>query len=142
MSRAKPLPRVNETTRPYWYAASQGKFLLQRCTSCATFIHYPRPWCSICWSTELEWVEGSGRGRVVTFTVVHQPPFESYAEVPYVLAVVKLEEGPQMMANVLGIEPARMRIDLPVRVCFEEREQGFRIPQFEPDEPRGDEDGA
>ncbi len=97
------------------------------------FIHYPRAWCPRCWKTDLEWVESRGRGRVVTFTVVHQAPFESYAaEVPYVLAVVRLEEGPQMMTNVVGISPAQVRIDLAVEVVFEEREGGFRVPLFRP----------
>ncbi|MBI2964477.1 MAG: Zn-ribbon domain-containing OB-fold protein [Deltaproteobacteria bacterium] len=133
MSREKPLPHVTETTRPYWEGARLGKLMLQRCRRCRTAIHYPRPWCSACWSTDLDWVEAAGRGRVVTFTVVHQPPFEAYAgDVPYVLAVVKLDEGPQMMANVLGIEPAAMRVDLPVRVVFERRSGGFCVPQFEP----------
>jgi uncharacterized OB-fold protein len=124
---------VNDTTRPYWDGARAGHLLLQRCRSCATFIHYPRAWCPRCWGTDLEWVESRGRGRVVTFTVVHQAPFESYAaEVPYVLAVVRLEEGPQMMTNVVGISPAQVRIDLAVEVVFEEREGGFRVPLFRP----------
>jgi len=135
VSVSKPLPRVSETTKPYWDGARGGELRLQRCTACRTVIHYPRPWCPSCWATELEWFPASGRGRVVTFTVVHQAPFESYAaDAPYVLAVVRLEEGPQMMANVLGIDPQRMRIDLPVRVVFEERAGGFRVPQFEPAE--------
>ena len=133
MSLTKPVPRVTETTRPYWDGARDGKLMLQRCTGCRAVIHYPRPWCPQCWATDLEWFEASGRGNVVTFTVVHQAPFPSYTEnVPYVLAVIRLAEGPQMMANVLGIEPARMRIDLAVRVVFEERSDGFRVPQFEP----------
>lgn len=133
MSAEKPLPRVNETTRPYWDAAREGRLLLQRCTGCATWIHYPRPWCPGCWSTDLEWTEASGRGRLVTYTIVHQAPFESYAaDAPYVLAVVRLEEGPQMMANLLEIEPERVTIDMPVEVTFERRSGGFAVPQFRP----------
>lgn len=136
MSTAKPLPRVNETTRPYWDAAREGRLLIQRCRACALFIHYPRPWCPGCWSTALDWVEASGRGRVVTYTIVHQAPFAAYAgDVPYVLAVIALAEGPQMMANVVGVAPAEVRIDLEVEVTFEERAGGFRVPQFQ---PRGD----
>ena len=138
MSAAKPLPRVNETTRPYWEAAREGRLLLQRCVACGTLIHYPRPWCPSCWKTDLEWMEASGRGRVVTHTVVHQAPFESYAgDAPYVLAVIRLEEGPQMMANVVGIDPRSVVVDLAVEVIFEERAGGFRVPQFRSVADRG-----
>jgi uncharacterized OB-fold protein len=83
--------------------------------------------------TDLEWVEWRGRGRVVTFTVLHQAPFESYvAETPYVLAVVRLDEGPQMMTNVVGISPAQVKIDLAVEVVFEERAEWCRVPLFRP----------
>jgi len=135
MSAAKALPRITQVTRPYWDGARSGKLMLQRCQTCRAVIHYPRPWCPACWSTELEWFEASGHARVITYTVVHQPPFEAYAlDVPYVLAVARLEEGPQMMANVLGIDSKRMRIDLPVRVIFEARAGGVCVPQFEPAE--------
>jgi uncharacterized OB-fold protein len=133
VSAEKPLPRVNETTRPYWDAAREGRFVLQRCRACATWIHYPRAWCPSCWSTDLEWTEASGRGRVVTYSIVHQAPFESYAaSTPYVLAVIRLDEGPQMMANVLASDPASVAIDMRVEVTFEIRAGGFAVPQFRP----------
>ncbi len=128
----KPLPRVTELTRPYWDAAQAGKFVLQRCRACRKAIYYPRPWCPHCWGVELEWFEASGRGRVITYSIVHQAPSKPFAaDAPYVLAVVRLEEGPQMMGNVMGIDPKLMRVDMPVRVIFEERGGGFRVPQFE-----------
>jgi uncharacterized protein len=131
VSAAKPLPRIRDTTRPYWEGAREGRLLLQRCRSCRHAIHYPRAWCPACWATDLEWFEASGRGRVITFTVVHQAPFAAYtADVPYVLAVVGLDEGPQMMANVVGVRPGEVRVDLPVEVTFEERANGVRVPQF------------
>jgi uncharacterized OB-fold protein len=129
----KPLPHITPFTRPFWDAARAGTFILQRCRRCRAHIYYPRPWCPHCWHTDLEWVKASGRGRVITYSIVHQPPSPAFAaDTPYVLAVTRLDEGPQMMANVLGIEPAGMRIDLPVRVIFEERADGFRVPQFAP----------
>ncbi|HSD11248.1 MAG TPA: Zn-ribbon domain-containing OB-fold protein [Candidatus Binatia bacterium] len=140
MSAGKPLPRANDTTRPYWDAVQAGRLLLQRCRACANFIHYPRAWCPRCWKTDLEWVESRGTGRVVTFTIVHQAPLESYAgDVPYVLAVIRLDEGPQMMTNVVGVKPSGVRVDLRVEVVFEERAGGFRVPQFRPITAGGEE---
>ena len=130
-----PLPHVGPFTRPYWEAARENKFVLQSCQRCHQAIYYPRPWCPYCWSTKLDWMPACGRGEVITYTVVYEPPSEAFAsEVPYILAIARLEEGPQMMANVLGIEPSRMRVGLPVRIVFEERADGFRVPQFAPAE--------
>ena len=138
MSTEKPLPRVSETTKPYWDAAREGRLRIQRCRACATWIHYPRAWCPACWSIDLEWQDASGRGRVVTYSIVHQAPFASYAgDAPYVLAVVRLDEGPQMMANLLEIDPKDVTIDMPVEVTFETRRDGFAVPQFRPARGRG-----
>jgi uncharacterized OB-fold protein len=136
MRTEKPLPRVNDTSRPYWDGVQAGKLLLQRCRTCGSFVHYPRAWCPACWKTDLEWVESRGKGRIVTFTIVHQAPLESYAgDVPYVLAVVRLDEGQQIMTNIVEVDPSQVRVELAVEVVFEERAGGFRVPQFRPVSP-------
>ncbi len=94
------------------------------------FHHHPRPWCPHCWSTDLEWREPSGRGQVVTYTVVHQPPSPEF-ETPYVLAVVRLQEGPQMMTNIVDVTPEEVHVDLEVVVTFERRGE-MSLPQFRP----------
>jgi len=123
----KPVPAPTAVTKPYWDAAREGRLLLQRCTSCGAVTHYPRPLCPSCWSSALEWVDASGRGRVHSATVVHHPPSPAFP-VPYVLAIVELEEGPRMMANVLGGAP--VGIGAAVRLTFERRGD-FALPQFE-----------
>ncbi|MCC2656115.1 MAG: nucleic acid-binding protein [Panacagrimonas sp.] len=125
-----PLPSVDPITEPYWTAASRGEFLLPRCRACDRFHHHPRRWCPHCWSSDLAWERPSGRGTVVTYSVVHQPPSPAFA-VPYVLAVVKLDEGPQLMCNLLGIDAADVRCDLVVEVVFERRGE-MALPQFRP----------
>jgi uncharacterized OB-fold protein len=127
---AKPVPTVNPVTEPYWAAAERGVFLLPRCRTCGRFHHHPRPWCPYCWSTELDWESPCGRGIVLTYSVVHQPPSPGF-QVPYVLAVVRLDEGPQLMANILQVDPAGMRCDLRVEVTFERRGERA-LPQFRP----------
>ena len=129
----KPIPSINDLTRPYWDAARDGRLVLQRCAGCQATIFYPRPWCPHCWSRELAWCQASGRGQVETFTVVHHPPSPAFAgEIPYVLAIIQLLEGPRMMANLLSIDPGEVRVGLPVQVIFETRGE-WKIPQFEPD---------
>lgn len=80
----------------------------------------------------LEWAEPSGRGIVLTYTTVHQPPSPAFTA-PYVLAVIELAEGPRMMANVVDCAPDTVRVGTPVQVTFEPRGD-VAIPQFRPRE--------
>ncbi len=126
----KPIPEYSAVTEPYWRAAAAGHFTLPRCDACYHVHFPPRRWCPHCWTDGLSWVEVSGRARVLTFSVVHQPPSENF-QVPYVLAVVKLEEGPQMMCNIVGCAPSDVVVDMDVKVTFEQRGE-IALPQFLP----------
>lgn len=131
----KPVPEATELSRPYWEAAQRQELLLQRCQSCRAAIFYPRQWCPECLGLDLAWERASGRGKVFSYSVVYQAPLESYRDdTPYVLALIELEEGPRMMTNVVNVAPGNVHLGMPVRVCFEERADGFRVPQFEPAE--------
>jgi uncharacterized OB-fold protein len=93
---------------------------------------YPTPWSPFDYSAQVTWEQVSGRGHIKSFSVVHQAPYEAYAaDVPYVVAVIRLEEGAQLMANVLNCDPLSLQVGDAVRVVFEERAGGFKIPQFE-----------
>jgi uncharacterized OB-fold protein len=126
-----PVPPITPEAAPYWDGARHGKLLLQRCAACGALRFYPRARCPSCWSDAVEWTEASGRGRVASFTVIHRPPAPAFASrVPYVVALIDLDEGPRMMANVVGDGARDVRIDERVRVTFEERAGGFALPQF------------
>ena len=131
MHRELPIPTVDADSAPYWQAARDGKLLLQSCVGCGAPRFYPRHLCPRCWSPETRWIEASGRGRVHSFTIIHRPPSPEFAErVPYVVALIDLEEGPRMMANVVGADALSVEIDDPVAVTFETRGDGFVLPQF------------
>ncbi len=130
MTTERPVPVVNADSKPYWDAARAGRLVLQRCVDCRALRFYPRHVCPRCWSADVEWVEVSGRGRVHSFTVIHRPPSPAFAaHVPYVVALVDLEEGPRMMANIVGDDAFDVRIDDAVTVVFEDRGDA-KLPQF------------
>lgn len=92
----------------------------------------PRHLCPVCWSEQLEWVEAKGTGSVHSFTIIRRAPMAAFAlRAPYVLALIDLDEGPRMMANVLGEDALSVRIGDRVKVTFEERGEGAMIPQFQ-----------
>lgn len=130
---ARPLPRPNADTAPFWAAAAQGRFLFQRCRDCGRPQFSPRSRCRHCQSTALDWEASAGRGRVHSFTLVERPPSEAFrAEVPYLLALVDLDEGVRFMAQLRNCSAAEAAIGLPVRVVFEALGPGIALPQVEP----------
>ncbi len=128
---AKPLPEITAESRPFWDAAARHEFMIQRCAACGTVQFYPRGVCAACWSDTLQWKSSPGRGRVYTFTVTHRTQARGFRdEVPYVLAWIELEEGVQVMSNIVGVDPAAVRIGMPVRVTFDDVKEGLAIPKF------------
>ncbi|MGQ0501246.1 MAG: Zn-ribbon domain-containing OB-fold protein [Panacagrimonas sp.] len=132
-SPQKPVPEVSEAARPYWEAAQRGELVFQRCRGTGKPFLYPRHWSPFDFSADPTWEKASGRGTVYSYTIVHQPPYAAFkADCPYVMAIVQLEEGPRLMTNILNCDPATVKIGMAVKLCFETRAGGFRIPQFEP----------
>jgi hypothetical protein len=128
---AKPLPEITAESKPFWDACARHEFLVQRCAACGTVQHYPRGVCAACWSDSLQWKPSAGRGRVYTFTVTHRTQARGFRdELPYVLAWIELDEGVQVMSNIVGVDPAKVVIGLPVKVTFEDVNEGLSIPKF------------
>jgi uncharacterized OB-fold protein len=127
------LPTPDNATRPFWDAAREGRFLVKRCRACERAHYYPRPFCPHCWSDDVEWEEASGRASLYTWSVVHQNDLPPWPErVPYVAAVVDLEEGPRAMTNVVDCEFESLRVDLPLQVAFRDAADEVTLPVFRP----------
>jgi uncharacterized OB-fold protein len=128
----RPLPALDPVSAPYWEAAARGELLHQVCPSCGHRQLYPRAACTAC-GAEPGWARSSGRGVVHTFTVIRQNPAPPWGEmVPYVVAVVELEEGVRLMSNVTDCAPEDVRIGMRVEVHFERPEPDVGIPLFKP----------
>ncbi len=131
-----PRPRVTDVSRPYWEAARAHRLELQRCDDCREWIFYPRQVCSECLSSALSWQQVSGRGTVYSYTVMHSPPHPGFIDqLPLIVAIVELEEGPHLTTNITGIDPASVEIGLPVTVCFDDLDEQTTLVKFQPAEP-------
>jgi uncharacterized OB-fold protein len=129
----KPIPEPTAETEPFWAAARNKRLVVPRCPSCRSTWFPPTAMCPSCGTADCEWVEASGDGTVFSFVVVHRVYHPGFAgEVPYVVAVIELDEGPRLISNVVGIPPDQVRCDMPVRVTFDEQRGGMIIPQFHP----------
>jgi uncharacterized OB-fold protein len=131
--KPKPVPVVNPWAKPFWDAARQERLIIQQCGDCGKHIFYPRIACPDCFSDNLKWIEASGKGTIYAFTVVeNNAPSAFIADIPYVVAVIRLEEGVQLLSNVVGCDPYALRCDMPVEVTFEKLNDEFTLPKFKP----------
>jgi uncharacterized protein len=127
------LPTPDPSTEAYWQAASGGTLLIKRCDACGRHHFYPRPFCPHCWSDRVDWVAASGRATLYTYSVVRTnglPPFAD--RVPYVAAIVELEEGPRMMTNVIDFDEDDLRIGMDLTLAWRPLEGELTAPVFRP----------
>jgi uncharacterized protein len=133
MSHAvKPAPRASAESLPFWEGVKEKKLLLQHCRSCNQFWFPPSARCRHCLSADFAWEESSGQGRIYTFVVYHRlyhPGFED--ELPYVVAIIELDEGPKLLSNIVRAPWEDVRCDLPVRLVFENDGRNPLLPKFE-----------
>jgi len=127
-----PAPAVNPETREFWDATAQDRLLLRRCRDCGAVIWYPRAICPECASLNTEWFPAAGRGRIYSYTVNHRGEGAYTGLPPFVLAYVELDEGPRMMTNIVGADPAGLTIGMPVEVTFHDTGDGAALPRFQP----------
>lgn len=131
-SPTRPLPVPYRASAPYWTAVESGELLIQRCAN-QHLQFYPRGHCHHCGTRSLDWVATEGTGTLHTFSVVHRAGHDGFADrLPYVFAVVDLDEGPRVTANVIGVDPGEVRVGMALHAVFTDRESGRTLPQFAP----------
>ena len=128
---SKPAPHPSPESHVFWDGAKEKKLMLPRCNTCGQFWFPPSQRCRHCLSGDFAWVESKGDGRIYSFVVYHRvyhPAFEQ--DVPYVVAIVELDEGPRLLSNIVGTPADGVRCDARVRVSFEEMRDDMIIPKF------------
>ena len=129
-----PLPNPTPDSKPFWDAAKKHELSIQRCRDCGSAYFYPRNVCPGCLSGNVEWFRASGRGKLHTYVIVHRGLKVTPLPLPYVLAMVELEEGPRLMTNLVGVEPDPEKIpcDMPVVVEWADVTSECTLPRFRP----------
>ena len=129
--KPRPAPVPDAESAPYWAATVEGRLVVQRCTACGHCQLYSRPHCLLC-RAPVEWIDATGRGTVYSFTIIRQNPSRSFRHLlPFVVALIDLDEGPRLMSNIVGSEPAAVQIGAVVQVRFEPVSDQASLPLFE-----------
>lgn len=135
MSGTAEAPKNAAAERPetrFWDSVARRRMELPFCLQCRHFFFYPRPFCPTCWSSVYEFRPVSGKGTVWSYTVVRFPLGANASwkqRLPYVVALIDLEEGVRMMSNVVGCAPEAVRCGVKVELCYEDVD-GRTLPLF------------
>jgi len=137
MEFEKPLPQPTPTSQPYWDALARHEVQIQQCSDCHAWIYYPRAFCSKCLSPELEWKPVSGGAELYSFTIARRPTAPFWAdEVPQLIAVVQLDEGPRLTSTLCNVEECDIRVGMRLQPLFEDViGKNVTLLRFEPASP-------
>ncbi|MDP1599169.1 Zn-ribbon domain-containing OB-fold protein [Phenylobacterium sp.] len=127
MTRNIPAPAVTIESKPFWDAATEGKFMIKRCNACGEAHWYPRALCPFCFSEKTVWEESPGEGVIYSYSVMHRSPSG-----PYAIGYVTLAEGPAVLTNFVDVAPDGLSIGQKVKVKFQPTENGPPVPVFAP----------
>jgi uncharacterized OB-fold protein len=114
----RPMPVPSALSRPFWDAAATGRLCIQQCSVCGRYEWTPIDACSACLTETLDWQQVSGRGSLYSYSIVHRPQSPGF-EVPYIVAIVELDEGVRMLTDLIDTDGADIAIGMPVEVSFD-----------------------
>jgi uncharacterized OB-fold protein len=129
----KPLPKPNSETKPFWDGCKKHQLKFQKCKTCLYVRWPPSIICPKCHSPEVAWILARGRGKIYTYAIFHQVFHKEFKnDIPYIVAVVELEEGPRLITNIIGCSPDIITCDMPVEVVWEDVTKKVSLPKFKP----------
>jgi uncharacterized OB-fold protein len=127
----RPRPSLTQDNTFFFEGTAAHQLLIQRCGSCGVLRHPPRPACAVCRSFEWDTVVATGTGTVYSYVVVHHPQVPAF-DYPLPIAVVELDEGTRLVADLVGVAPDAVRIGMPVTVEFVAVDDDLTLPMFRP----------
>lgn len=133
----KPRPNIDADNAEFWDGLRREELLLWTCRTCGA-AYWPKCYCiaheNEPFAANMSWEPASGLGRIFTMNRHHtafNPGFTD--EIPYIYALVELDEGPMISSTIVGDPPKDlMAIGLRVRVVYRHYPaEGFTLPHFE-----------
>ena len=132
MAWNKPLPHPTEISQPFWDGLKAHEVRIQQCEH-GHWLFFPRTHCPTCGSRKLAWRTVSGAGKLYSFTVSRVPTLPEFTdEMPQLLAVVELDEGPHLNTTLVGVDPADIKIGQRLRPVFDDRPGEVTLLRYTP----------
>ena len=133
---SKPQPIPQPESERFWEGLKDEEIWLQRSKSTGDFQFFPRVTSIKDPGGEIEWVKASGSATIFTFAIVHAAPHPAFAnDLPYITALVKLEEGVILPTNIVGVEPdpRNLAVGMPLKPVFEHNDGAHTLLKFTPE---------
>ena len=131
----KPIPSPQGESDHYWQKAKEGELWLRKCNACGEAYFYPRDISPCCFSRDTTWIKASGKATLFTYGIVERAPHPGFVEdVPFVTAIVELQEGPTMPTNIVMEDPTpeKLQVGMALEVVFEDITDTISLPKFKP----------
>jgi uncharacterized protein len=127
-------PPASPDTEFFWAGTKAGELRIQRCGECGALRHPPGPACLSCGALRNQGYQvAAGTGTVYSYVVHRHPPVPG-KELPIIVALVELTEGPRVMAELTGTDPEKVYIGMPVRTSFIRIDDDLVLPGWRPDQ--------
>jgi len=107
------------TIESFYKFVSERKIMAAKCSECGTLLLPPRPVCTKCLSTDFKWVELKGKGKLLSYTVIHVSPVQFESMTPYTVGIVELEDGPHLPGMIRDVETEKIRVGMDLKVDFD-----------------------
>ncbi|MGD6933674.1 MAG: Zn-ribbon domain-containing OB-fold protein [Candidatus Bathyarchaeia archaeon] len=106
------------TIEQFYKFLSQGKLMAGKCLKCGKTHLPPRPLCDNCYSTDFEWIQVSGKGKLLTYTVIHIAPTAFQSLAPYAIGIIELDGGLKIPGMIQAITQEQLKIGMTLTVDF------------------------
>jgi uncharacterized OB-fold protein len=106
------------TIEQFYKFLAQGKLMAGKCQRCGKIHLPPRPLCDNCFSQQFEWIPVSGKGKLVTYTIIHIAPQQFQALAPYAVGIVQLENGAKIPGMITAVPHDQLRIGMDLTIDF------------------------
>jgi uncharacterized protein len=116
---ARPIPLPTPTSQPFWDGLARHEIWIQFSPSLDSYVFYPRVLAPGTLADDLQWRQISGDGTLVSFAVAERPVAPQFANtVPQLLGVVEWAEGPRFATELVGVDPAQLKVGMAVTPVF------------------------
>jgi uncharacterized protein len=106
------------TIEQFYKFMQQGKLMAGKCQKCGKIHLPPRPLCDNCYSQQFEWVEAPKKGKLLTYTIIHNAPPQFQAMAPYAVGIVELENGLRIPGMIQGAPQDQLKVGMALTIDF------------------------